>query len=328
MNRPLTVYFDTSFYINLASASPDQAEEVIREINKLSIRHVLSGQIVQELLSNASKPQKDKTLVSRVKQFQLEPLRISSSNLESPVSSEELNWDVLLLDGNDRKSVASFFKSIFDLQTEAESWSKIARNPKEVGNDPRVQANIEGILNTMGIENIEEFQSERGINKMIALWNDMFELLSKLPNLPRTQFNPIAPVDSTDSVELQDISGEIFNQIGEEFLAKIKDKDGIVDSTTATDGRPHKVVATAATTDEKRRLGTTLRDSNNMSLFAVHREEIDLLQIDNAQMAMVQNQRVPVHKLVELGLNRRCFSSSGLVDTVEAVKLKVVELGL
>ncbi len=328
MNRPFTIYFDTNFYIWLAEASLQEAEEVICEVNSLSIRHVISGQIVLELLSNAGKPKKDETLVSRVGEFQIEPLRISSSNLDSPIGAEELSWEVLLLEGDERKALASLFKSIFDLQTQAESWSKLARDPKRAEGDPKVQASLEAFLVSMGFENIEAFQSEEGINKMLGFSNEIFKLLSEIPNAPKIPFHPITPLDTINSANVQQLSNEIRDRIGIDSLGRLEEKDGIIDSTTASDGRPYRVVVNEASTGEKRRLGNTLRDSNSMSLFAVHEQEIDLRQVDSAQMAMIDNQRNPVHKLVELGLHNRCFSSSSLVNTVELVRLKMAELGL
>ena len=327
MNRPLTVYFDTSFYIELADAPQRDAEKVICELNDLRIRHVISGQVILELLSNASKPEKDKNLVSRIMRFEIEPLRISSSNLDSPIGSEELSWEVLLLKGKERKALASLFKSIFDLQTHAESWSKLAREDR-TEDDPKLQKSLEAFLTTMGFESIEVFQSGEGANKLLDLSNEIFKLLSEIPNAPHIPSHPIERPDVMDSASLLNLSNEILNRLGSEVIGRLEEKDRIVDSTTASDGRPYKVVVNEASAGETRRLGNTLRDSNSMSLFVAHQDEIDLLQVDAAQMAMIANQRKPVHKLVELGLHIRCFLINSFVNTAEVVRLKMNGLGL
>ena len=79
MNKYITIYFDTYFYVWLANATDKEANEIIAEVNKLKIRHVLSGQIILELLSSHTKPDKDKILVSRISKFEIEPYRISSN---------------------------------------------------------------------------------------------------------------------------------------------------------------------------------------------------------------------------------------------------------
>src|SRR5215203_2081213 len=107
MNNYITIYFDTYFYVWLATASNEEAEEIISELNKLKVRHVLSGQVILELLSNSNKPEKDKILVSRMSKFEIEPYRISSSVLEESLTSDISSWNVLLLDGDKRDSLAS-----------------------------------------------------------------------------------------------------------------------------------------------------------------------------------------------------------------------------
>jgi hypothetical protein len=328
MDKQVTVYFDTSFYIDLAKASLVEADRVIHELNDLAVRHVLSGQIVQELLSNAHSPEKDGTLVDRVSRFRISPLRISSNSFENPVDQESLDWEVLRLDGELRSATASGLRLIFDLQTKAESWSKLARNSARFQHDPKIQKKAEEFLHSMGIGGFEGLRTEEGLGKLLDSSNGLLDLLSKIPNNLHIQTDRIEVPETLDSETLASFSSELGSRLGTDILQKAQQKDEIVDSTTASDDRPYKVVAESASPKESRRLGTTLRDSNTMSLFLAHETEIDLLQLDKAQLSMIINQRNPEHTLTKLGLAKRCFSSNSLTNTVETVRMNINELGL
>lgn len=328
MDRQVTVYFDTSFYVDLAKASEEEAERVVVKLNDLAVRHVLSGQIVQELLSNAHSPEKDEMLVDRVSRFRIPPLRISSSSFDKPVDQESLDWEVLRLSGGLRNATASGLKLIFDLQTQAESWSKLARNSSQFQDDPKIKEKAEEFLRSMGIEGLEDLSTGDGFGKLIDLSNGTLDLLSKIPNNLHVQTEPIEMPEKRDPETFDRLSSELRSRLGTDILQKAQQKDEIVDSTTASDDRPYKIVAESASPKESRRLGTTFRDSNSMSLFLSHETEIDLVQLDKAQLSMVINQRNPEHTLAKLGLAERCFSSNSLTNVVETVKEKINELGL
>ena len=65
-----------------------------------------------------------------------------------------------------------------------------------------------------------------------------------------------------------------------------------------------------------------------MSLFVTHQNEIDLLQLDSAQINLIKNKGKELHRLVELNLDNRCFCSNSLKNTVEVIKEKKQEVSL
>ncbi len=329
MNNYTTVYFDTYFYIWLANATEEVANEIILELNELKVRHVLSGQIILELLSNSTKPEKDKILVNRMSKFEIDPYRISSSIFEESLESDALSWEVLLLDGNARTSLANLFKLIFDLQTQAESRSIIARNKYSSDKQKEIQESLEPFLALVGIEKDTEYTKEETARKHLEFQSEMFSNLfslfseNPLENFERIDFCPEPTIEN-----LMNLSNELKNIIGDENINKLKEDKEINHSVTSSDERPYKVAIGKASQKEEKNLGNTFRDSNNMSLFVTHQNEIDLLQIDSAQINQIKNKGKKPHRLVELKLNERCFCANSLKNTVEIIKQKKQELSL
>ena len=94
-------------------------------------------------------------------------------------------------------------------------------------------------------------------------------------------------------------------------------------------GRAHLRGEILTLRDRKRatsakRLSNTLRDTEHMMFFVRHQNEIDLLQVDKAQHAII-NRASPRHRLAELGLAHRCFSAdTPLTATTKVRDLMVV----
>lgn len=329
MSRHITVYFDTNFYVWLAKAADDEANETISELNKLKVRHVLSGQVILELLSSSNKPEKDKILVNRMSKFEIEPYRTSSSILEESPTSDYLNWEVLLLEGDLRSSLANFLKLVFDKQTHAESWSILAKTKRSSEKEEKIQESLVPFLSSIGFEKDKEYSNEEATEKYVNFASEMLSNLSFiLSDEQRKSFETIDFSSPPSAENLANLSSQLFDVIGNENLKKLKEGENITHSVTNSDDRPYKVLVNEASRKEEKKLGNSLRDSNNMSLFVAHQNEIDLLQIDSAQKNQIENKGKIMHRLVELGLDSRCFSANSLKKVIEAIKERQKELSL
>ncbi len=325
MNKYLTIYFDTYFYVWLAKATDEEADEIISQLNKSKVRHVLSGQVILELLSNSNKPEKDKVLVNRVSKFEIEPYIISSSILEESLTSDSSSWKVLLLEGDLRTHLATSLKLIFDLQAQAESWSTLAKTKQSVKKEEKIQESLAPFLSSIGFEKDKEYSQEETAEKYV---NFTSELLSSLSDEQRKFAETINFSEKTSPESLANLSNQLLSIIGDENIEKLKEGEQISYSVTNSDERPYKVAVKEASQKEEKNLGNSFRDSNNMSLFVIHQDEIDLLQIDSAQMNQIKNKGKKLHRIVELKLDSRCFCANSLKNTIEVIKKKKQELSL
>lgn len=116
MSRQITIYFDTCFYVWLSRVEESLATQIVSDLNTLNVRHVISGVILRELLSCGNKPDFDKALVRRVRQFRIAPYHIGHG----------LAWEALLFSGQDRIDCAASLAQLHDRMTKAESLSIMA----------------------------------------------------------------------------------------------------------------------------------------------------------------------------------------------------------
>ena len=52
MKNEYIVYFDTKFYVQLCRANEPDADRIIRSLNALNVRHVISDVLIRELLTS------------------------------------------------------------------------------------------------------------------------------------------------------------------------------------------------------------------------------------------------------------------------------------
>jgi hypothetical protein len=107
--------------------------------------------------------------------------------------------------------------------------------------------------------------------------------------------------------------------LGPNLVEQLREDGRIKDSTTSSEDRPFKVAAGKATDKEKKGLSNTLRDTDRMADFVSHADQIDLLQVDQAQEAIIRASKPP-HRLAELGWAERCFSIYSLSDAVDKLR--------
>jgi hypothetical protein len=317
MNEFFTIYFDTQFYVKLANTDETLANKTIDALNNLQVRPVLSQPIILELLKKSSKPDKDKILVERINRF-----NISSYVAKSLISGNEssLSWDILLLDGQEREFLSKFLILVKDLWTEAESMTiAIPRNSKQ--KEKLSETSLDKLEKLEVLENRDNFKNND--------FEEVFKTASNILNqiiLPVNSIFPSEVLSKTKEVEFDkevneesasNFAQRLFDVIGIENRENLESHNELKKSITKNEDRPFKVAVDEASKGEVMKLGNTLGDTEHMSLFAINKNEIDLLQIDIPQFKILKNN--PSHKLIEMGLDCRCFTAKSLEETVEKV---------
>ena len=293
MDRPYTVYFDTNFYVWLCRADEALSASVLQAFNELNVRVVISDIVIRELLTSRDRNELDVLLVNRVNKFHLPPYQ----------TRDGLAWEVLLLSGEDRVAMANFLRWAHDHMTIAESLSMMARRETTEEETAELLEGAKPYLQEVGFP--EDFGQDptQAAATLLAMFN------IEGVELPENA----TPEDYTK------VSEQLFGIIGHDLVEQLREDGRIKDSTTKSEDRPYKVAAGKATGKEKKGLGNTLRDTDRMTDFVNHADEIDLLQVDQAQEAIIRASQ-PAHRLAELGLASRCFSINSLSDAVDKVR--------
>ena len=292
-NRPVTVYFDTNFYVWFCHADKALSADVLQALNGLNVRVVISDVIIRELLTSRDRNELDVMLVNRVNRLRVPPYR----------TRDGLAWEVLLLAGEERVAAANFLRWAHDHTTVAESLSMMARRETREERTAELLEGAERYLRELGLP--EDFGKDptQAAMAVPAMLNVEGVELSENP----------APED------YQRVSEQLFGLLGPDLVERLREDGRIKDSTTQSEDMTFKVAAGKASDKEKKGLGNTLRDTDRMADFVNHAGEIDFLQVDQAQESIIKAPK-PMHRLAELGLAARCFSINSLADAVNKVR--------
>jgi hypothetical protein len=299
MNKPFTVYLDTSFYVWLCRADEVLATQTILALNNLQVRHVISEVIIRELLTSKDRSDLDELLVERAGKFKISPF----------CTMQSLAWDVLLLPGSERAAYADLLRDIDDKTTEATSFSIMARRKSSAEQLEKLSEAGKPILKQAGFpEDVGQDISQTLVAAKAFL--EMFGI--------RDLDWPESPTPD----DLRKLSEQIIDKLDPTLVSQIEEKNRIQDSSTVTEDRPYQVAAGSASDKTKKRLGNTLRDTEHIITFINHGDEIDLLQVDGVHEEIIKRAK-PIHRLAELGLAARCFSADSLITVVDKLtKLK------
>lgn len=319
MVRPFTVFFDTYFYVWLANATDHEANETINSLNMLQVRHVLSSHVLVELLTHTKNSDKDKALFNRITKLEIPPFKILKTTSNSSMNAENLTWDGLLISGNNRHSLSSLFKSIYDLETMAESYSIIASRELPRAQQEKLNEAILPFAESIGLNKISE--GDDPPEEFLSFINQLFSNVSHVLNQEQTDiFSQIDFNIPVTQENAESIKNQLFNIIGQEDLKWLEEGGRVLNSVTKSDNRPFKVVTEEASPKEIKQLGNTYRDSANMLSFEKNESEIDLLQLDKAQISLLKVTGRNLHRFTEIGLSNRCFCTNSLKSTIEYLK--------
>ncbi len=306
-----TVYFDTNFYVWLAKAAPDVANSVLDRLNAIEIRHVLSSHILHELLSGSGRDLQDRQLVERVNRFALAPYRIQYGQFHG---IDSIQWELLLLAGNDRVNFAKFLQSVFDTETVARSLSTLAEKKLNQNDQKRVEKAVKPFLYALGMTS-ESSNAER-IEKFAEFSGDLIAKMSEF--LPREIVVKLKTMDLSPEAIARDptsIANNLLSALGESNVKKLKQEKDLSDSAVALDPRPVRTVVGDSSKKEFLRLGNTFRDAVHMGIFLANHHSIDLLQVDLRQQELIQRNN-PIHSLREAGFADRCFAVGDISEAV------------
>jgi hypothetical protein len=291
MKRDYTIYFDTKFYVQLCRANEAEADQIIRSLNALNVRHVISNVLIRELLTS--------------KEFTVIPYRTES----------DLDWEVLLLAGQDRINMAELLRTLHDVMTVATSNSIMAR--RDI--NPEQQAELlnanRPVLEQWGFP--EDFNQEN-LAQVMSAAKGIFDLASGILEGPERGSNLEWPEDPTPT-DLAELSERIKGVLDPSDVAYLEEQNRIQDSSTCSEDRPYQVAIGAASLKSAKALSNTLRDTEHMMFFVKHQDQIDLLQVDKPHHAII-NRPKPKHRLADMGLAERCFSADSLIDSVDKVR--------
>jgi hypothetical protein len=298
MKRDYTIYFDTKFYVQLCRADEAEADLIIRSLNALNVRHVISNVLIRELLTSKDRNDLDEILVERVRQFAVTPYRTEG----------DLAWEVLLLAGQDRISMAELLRTLHDTMTLATSNSIMARREMTPEQQTELLKANRPVLEQLGFP---EDLNQDNLAEVMSAAKGIIDLASGILGCSHDVEWPGNPTPA----DLLTLSERIKGVLDPSDVAYVEEQNRIQDSSTRSEDRPYQVAIGAANPKSAKRLSNTLRDTEHMMFFVQHQNEIDLLQVDKAQHAII-NQLSPKHRLAELGLSRRCFCADSLLETV------------
>ena len=305
MPRPFTVYFDTSFFIELGKADENSANKIIDRLNSIKVRHVLSQTVMDELLRRTDTLERDAILFQRVSRLEIEPY----------LTMAWIKWNMLLLSTNGREVLANAICQWDSLSLYAESLSGLARRSDSSEDDEDMRKALRNIQQALDLPE----------DPMLAAK----EVWSRIANLP-----PEIGLDLTGLKVPDVITPESANKFSLEVTARIPkfwferfiEGEKIHDSTMTGDNRPYRLVVDKASDNERRRLASEIRDQKHILEFVQHCNDIDLLQVDHTQFNRI-TQSTSKHRLVELDLSERCFWATNLKDAVDKVQslLEMIE---
>lgn len=286
----ITVYLDTSFYIDLEQADPRDAEIVASAFYGMGIRPVVSNVLIEELLQRHN-TSREQTMLDRIARLP-QPLRIP----------EQVSWDELRLLGEERVETREMMISAdrtmaismslgisADRVGPAEAEIIGARFGVPTTPGPEMQAFMQRVF--QGRENavLSEEQAQ--------LFTDIEELVT-LMNAPDPDW--------------QDIAARAAVLLAHPDLLAAERESRIASTLAKNDRRAHDVAlgSPKATPKILGKIASLRRDARHMHVFIEHRDQIDYLQVDGVRLRQMQHDEK--HDLRVSGVDGRCFAAAGL----------------
>lgn len=283
-----TVYFDTQFFVWLKSKDDATVVPVIRDLIDMGIRPVCTQLLVAELMHGSD--------ANRRRNHRL----FESVSMLGPALSipESASWAALRLDADVHRPVVKAFLLASSIVDQVGATCAAADDPRSLrawaaGNQGAIEhLQKPGELQRL-LAKVAQQLRESGVDDSEQL------ALARLENAGEEPARP-------------DLLQEV---LGDEAAASLDLGDRLRRSALMTDNRLTEV----ARGGPIGKLPNTLRDTQHMQLFAEHAAEIDLLQVDKAQMELMKRGG-DRHEMVRLGLAERCFQASDLAQTVGSIR--------
>jgi len=284
-----TVYFDTSFYVNLRGLDEPAFPELLRNFDDLDIRLVLSRPLWQELILSKAADGDQQTLYSRI-----HALRNPTLFLE-----EDLDWQLLLVPLDDRE--------------------RYARGQTQIGGAVETTRSVRLLSESGSKEEMDQFvaSQQETVKQMGWLKDDGSYNLDKILPLLKETFG----VDLS-SVASAEFARETDQMLRQRFGSVVVDQNNQIaqlsSATLAKSSRPARHAAGLLSKKAEGQLSRDYRDIEHMNEFISHSDVIDFLQLDSKQLRRVtadSSHPLHSHNLVE-----RCFAADKLLDVIPAIR--------
>lgn len=311
-----TVYFDSSFYIELERADEPEATATIRSLWRLRIRPVVSHALVNELLLNRrGGDASERRMLQRIGELR-EPLRLPA----------QASWKALELAGEDRERFAGLLRDADEVQARAMALGHAAERI--------VPADHAALARDLGIPDaaMQPGPAAEGYGR---------EIIAALPNSPWIQLlrGLLAGADpETDpqaaelagllsrfeatlrgaaAADLQTMRAAAVSLLDEPLVARERRGTAVEVSLTKNDNRVVEVARGAMKSLQK--LANLRRDASHMHVFLENLAGIDYLHVDGPRMSQIE--RDAKHAIRVAGVEARCFTASTLQEVVAALEL-------
>jgi hypothetical protein len=287
LKRICTVYFDAEFYLQLCQADKTEANGVIESLNSLNVRPVVSTALIRELLNDEYRNVLEKELVQRVSRFKV-----------SPYNTEDyVGWHVFPQSEQERVEGSR------DLQE--------GRDETGLGLTVEKEAELK--------EAVEQALQQPAFSKEPQHPDDeafqVMSLTKQLVDKLGTELN----MDWPENPTLGDLLSMSKQAMDPSVIARAAEQLQIPDGPFEFGDGPYKLVMGSNRFVGPEESNDAPGDNEHIRLFIQHQDEIDLLQVDLGDQAIIVTAE-PKHRLAELGLAERCFSADSLTDTVGKVR--------
>lgn len=285
-----TVYFDTSFYVWLSNAPEGQVGDVIRDLNELHIRHVLSRIVLAELATYRGAQANRERLHERIARLVVPPLRLHDG----------VDWDVLLADGPERFDVADSIEAaqlgISRAHAEPYFARYVSRQPAPQ-RDELQQAWIE--------QNREEllakgWMDEHGQPQVDTMIRDGLRSLS------------LVGVEIPEHVSLEGpegfaaLAGQFMRSLPSGAIDSIVQRDTLQDVVHERDPAAVQLSLGRVSAHQAEEFLHSERDIDHVQCFIAHSDTIDFFHLDHDQQKILRAKED--HPIRIHGLLDRCFT--------------------
>ncbi len=312
----LTIYFDTNFYVDLAWAEENAADEILSALNALDVRGVFSHNIMREMLPNTHHPERDELLVERMRCLKGGFLYL-----------DEGTWDWLLLTGEVRRKARGEILSARAQMDLAESWSASANKPMTDEEAEHMVTENRDQFAAMGL-----LDNEGNLNPLGGI-NMQRQVIESLP-LPAAMKNPVLEMMelaekavTASQAERERFNEEIqvrfrqFQEIASRLAPDVPEKVNTRNDIFRNDDRPKDIVLNRNREKRLKRVSNSYRDAGHIGRFIANSDQIDFLQIDGPNYRRFTDPATKnSSRLDEMGLLDRCFAVSKLGEVVPRIR--------
>lgn len=286
----ITVYFDTSFFVNLARAEGTDAAKAIGRLRALDIRHVVARPHLLELLRYAPNVDADAALVVRAHLMNAAPLVVDG-----------LQLGLLLESADERERVRAELANLDTAMTRADATAATARRNAFTVDE----------LRSMNPELVQACAPDRGITAETAL--ALLHTALESCGLGHIEIEGRAP-----EVVVADIHRELRERFGDAPVTLALAENALADVVVGGEPRTKLVALGQASPEVASKLANSIRDGRHMATFLCHSKEIDFFQMDRPQFNKLL--RTKSHPLRAPELADRCFTAPNLDSAVAEVE--------